>query len=125
VNPHAMFLREGCALPDRLALRQEQFCDKWMLVEGLTARALDTEIRAADWHFMWMVGSCCRRGCGWTAAGAEHQALERALGKIGEQYNASELDSVVIKKYPGFFMAKVMLHPRQIQQLTSLDMPNA
>ena len=120
-----MFLRDTCALPDRFALSQEQFCEKWMVVEGLTAKALDTKIRGAGWHFMWMVGSSSRRGFGWTAEEAEQQALERALRKQSEQYNASELDSVVIKKYPGFFMAKVILHPRLIQQLTSLDMPNA
>jgi len=120
-----MFLREACALPDRFALSQEQFCKKWMLVEGLTAQALDTKIRGAGWHFMWMVGSSSRHGYGWTAEGAERQALERALRRQSEQFNASELDSVVIKRYPGFFMAKVVLHPRRIQKLTSLDMPNA
>ena len=50
-----------------------------MLVDDLTAVALDAKIRNAGWHFMWMVGSCCRRGCGWTHEEAVHQALERAL----------------------------------------------
>jgi hypothetical protein len=96
-----------------------------MLVDDLTAVALDAKIRNAGWHFMWMVGSCCRRGCGWTHEEAVHQALERALNKTSEQFNASELESVVIKKYLGFFWAKVILHPRLIQQLTSLDTPCA
>jgi hypothetical protein len=96
-----------------------------MLVEGLTAQTLDADIRGAGWHFMWMVGSCCRLGYGWTAEGAERRALKRALRKQAEQFNASEIDSVVIKKYPGFFRAKVILHPRLIQQSTSLDMRKA
>ncbi len=95
-----------------------------MLVEGLTAQALDKKIRGAGWHFMWMLGSCSRCGCGWTEAKAVHQALERALNNTAARFNGSELDSVVVKKFPGFFMAKATLHPRLIQQMTSLDMPN-
>ncbi len=94
-------------------------------MEGATARTLDVKIRGARWHFMWMVGSCSRRGCGWSEDKAVRQALERALKHTGEQFNASELDSVVIKKFLGIFMAKVILHPRLIQRLTSLDIPNA
>jgi hypothetical protein len=120
-----MFLREACVLPDQLTLHQSWFCRDWMLVDDLTAVALDAMIRNAGWHFMWMLGSCCRRGWGWTHDEAVHQALERALKKTGEQFNASELDSVVIKKYTGVFMAKVILHPRVIQQMTSLDTPRA
>lgn len=91
------------------------------------SRALDAKTRDAGWHFMWTVGSFCRRGCGWTEDKAAYQALkrERALNKTSEQFSASELDSIVVKKYPGFFLAKAILHPRLIQQLTSLDMPNA
>lgn len=96
-----------------------------MLVEGLTAQTLDADIRGAGWHFMWMVGSCCQLRYGWTADGAECQTLQRALRKQADQFNASELDSVLIKKYPGFFRAKVILRPRLIQQSTSLDMQNA
>ncbi len=122
---HAIFLREGCTLPDRFVLRQERFCRNWTKVEDLTALALDARIRRVGWHFMWLLGSCCRRGCGWTRDGAVHQALERALNKTSEQYNASELDSVVVKKYPGFFIAKVILHPCVIQHQTSLETPRA
>ena len=123
--PHVMFLRETCALPDRFDLRQERFCDRWMQVDGLTACALDAKVRRAGWHFMWMVGSCCRRGLGWTEDRAVRQAVGRALHNTSEQLNAAELDSVVVKKYPGFFLAKATLHPRQIQQSASLDTPNA
>ena len=125
MKQNAVFLREDCTLPDRFVLRQERFCQNWTRVEDLTALALDARIRSAGWHFMWLLGSCCRRGCGWNRDGAVHQALERALKKTSEQFNASELDSVVVKKYPGFFMAKVILRPRVIQQLTSLDTPRA
>ena len=121
---HAIFLREGCALPDQFCLQQERFCQNWMLVEGLAAVTLDAKIRNAGWHFMWMLGSNSRRGLGKTREAAIHRALERALGVTSRQFNASELDSFLVKRYPGFYLAKVILHPRQIQQQTSLDLAN-
>lgn len=116
-----MFLREACALPSQFVLRQELFCPSWMLVEDLTAIALDAKIRSVGWHFMWMTGTASRRGFGWTSEEAIHQALVRALGNTAKQFNASELESFLVSKFLGFYMAKVIVHPRQIQQLTSLD----
>lgn len=121
---HAIFLREGCVLPDRFALQQEWFCQHWMLVEGLEAVTLDAKIRSVGWHFMWMLGSNGRHGCGRTRDGAIHRALERALKVTSRQFNASELDSYRVKKYLGFHIAKVILCPRQIQQRTSLEIAN-
>ena len=117
---HAIFLREGCTLPDRFVLQRERFCQDWMLVEGLAAVTLDAKIRSAGWHFMWMLGSNCRRGYGRTREGAIHRALERALKTTASQFNASELDSLLVKKYLGFHVATVILRPRQIQQQTVL-----
>ena len=118
---HAIFLRDECALPDKFVLRQERFCRDWMLVEGFAALALDAKIRSAGWHFMWMLGSSSRRGCGRTREGALHHALERALKVTAKQFNASELDSYQARKYPGFYVAKVILHPRRIQLQASVD----
>lgn len=116
-----MFLREACALPNQFVLRQELFCPKWMLVEDLTAAGLDAKIRSVGWHFMWMMGTSIRRGFGRTSDQAIHQALQRALNKTAKEFNASELESFLVSKFPGFYMAKVIVHPRQIQRLTSLD----
>jgi hypothetical protein len=57
VTPHAMFLRVGCILPDGLDLAQEHFCKEWMCVEDTMAAALDTKVRNAGWHFMWLHSS--------------------------------------------------------------------
>jgi hypothetical protein len=120
VKLHAIFLRDGCTLPDKFILRQERFCLDWMLVEGFAALTLDAKIRTAGWHFMWMVGSSVRRGCGRTREGAFHHALERALKITPSQFNSSELNSYEVKRYIGFYMARVTLQPRQIQQQTTL-----
>ncbi len=125
MKQHAIFLREGCTLPDRFALKQERFCLGWMLIEGLAAVTLDAKIRGAGWHFMCLIGSNSRRGCGRTREGAIRRALERALKITPGRFNASELDSCQVKRYPGFHMARVILQPRRIQRNAAWDLVDA
>jgi hypothetical protein len=121
VKLHSVFLRKRCILPDRLDPLQEPIGDNWTRVEELTSSILDRMIRQAGWHFMWMQGTCSRRGFGLTQESAADRALASALKGIARRFNAAELDSVLVTKYPGFHIAKVTLQPRQIQQHTSLD----
>jgi len=100
---------------------REPFGDEWTLVEEITAPVFDTMIRQAGWHFMWMQGSCSRRGFGLTRQEATHRALARALKGLTRRFNAAELDSVRVTKWLGFHIANLTLQPRQIQQHTSLD----
>jgi hypothetical protein len=122
VKAHAIFLRMGCVLPDGLNLTQEQFCQAWMFVEDTMSAALDLKVRNAGWHFMWLEDACSRRGVGLTATSAIGRATTLALNQIKGRFNAAELDSVSVRKYPGFQIAKVTLHPRQIQQAASLGL---
>ena len=121
MRPHCVFLRKGCILPDCLAPQREPIGGNWALVEDLSAPVLDGMIRKAGWHFMWIQGSCSRRGLGFTRDDAAGRALARALTGIASRFNAAELDSVKDVKYPGFHIANVTLQPRQIQQLASLE----
>ena len=121
VKLHSAFLRGGGILPARLEPMMEAVGDKWNLVREIAAPVFDTMIRQAGWHFMWIEGSCSRRGVGLTLEVATHRALTRALKGVTRRFNAAELDSVQISKYPGFQIANVTVQPRQIQQHTSLD----
>jgi hypothetical protein len=47
--------------------------------------------------------------------------LSRALKGVADRFNAAELDSVRVAKYPGFYIATVTLQSRQIQENTSLN----
>jgi len=118
---HSIFLRSGCILPDRVDPARESFCDNWARVKRIEASSLDVMIRQAGWHFMWVQGSCSRRGYGRTEEIATDQALTRALGGITRRFNAAEFDSLRIARFPGFYIASVTVQARQIQQNTSLD----
>jgi hypothetical protein len=95
--------------------------ENWTIVEEITARVLDTMIRQRGWHFMWIQGSCSRRGIGRKRNEATQRALERALKGLSRRFNAAELESVRSSKVLGFHIVMVTLQPRRIQQYTSLD----
>ena len=121
MNPHSVFLRKGCVLPDRLNPVRDPVCENWSHVAEIPAPALDTMIRRMGWHFLCVLRPFCRRGFGITDADAAQRALAGALKRVARQYNAAELVSVQSRKYPGFYVAAVILQPRQIQQFTSLE----
>jgi hypothetical protein len=103
-------------------LIQEQFGQKWMSVEDTTAVALDKKLRSADWHFMWLTEAHSSLSAGRTAESACNSAIVLALEKVQKRFNAAELSLLKITKYPGFWIAKVILQTRQVQQHPSLSL---
>jgi hypothetical protein len=121
MKQYAIFLRTRCLLPSGLGLIQKQFCELWMSVEDTTASALDTKVRNAGWHFMWLMEAYSCLGIGRTAESARRRAIILALSKVKQRFNAAELGLVKFTKYPGFQVARIILHTRQIQQQASLS----
>jgi hypothetical protein len=124
VRPHSVFLRKDCILPDHLEPLQEPVCENWTMVQEIAAPVFDSVIRQSGWHFMWINGASIRRGFGTTQQNATSRALTHALQGVRRRFNAAELDSVQVTRYPGFFVANVSVQPRQIQHDSSLDAPN-
>lgn len=118
---HSVFLRNGCILPDRFDLSRQPIGKEWSVVEEIPALVFDAMVRQAGWHFMWLQEACSRRGFGLTGEAAFHHALSRALKGVSMRFNAAELDSVQITKYPGFQIANVRVQTLQIQRHASLD----
>jgi hypothetical protein len=83
---------------------------------------LDVRVRKAGWHFMWLEDAYSRHGFGRTAESAISKAITLALNEVKVRFNAAELGSVSVSRYPGFQVAKVTLHARQIQQQASLGL---
>ena len=122
----SMFLRNSCRLPEGFRLKQQRFNDGWMSAGDISSAGLDVALRGAGWHFMWIEKACSRFGYGRTESSALTQATTRALDRISDQFNAAEVDSVRMSAYPGFRVARVNAHPRQIQRQASLSaMDNA
>jgi hypothetical protein len=118
----AIFLRTGCILPHGMELIQKRFDEKWMSVENATAAALDVRVRNAGWHFMCLQTAHSRVGIGRTAESATSKAMALALKKTDVRFNAAELGLVKVTRYPGFHVARLTLHTRQIQEHASLGL---
>jgi len=61
-----------------------------------------------------------RFAAGRTAESAIGKAITFALNQVNGRFNAAELNSIDVREFPGFQIAKVTLHARQIQQAASL-----
>ena len=118
MNPHAVFLRKECILPEGLHPVLQNVGDNWSVVEEYPALVFDTMVRQAGWLFIWLQGACSRRGYGLTQESATRRALLCALKEVPKQFNAAELDSVFVTEYPGFLIVSVRVQPLQIQQHT-------
>ena len=118
---HSVFLRIDCILPKQLDPLRSPFGKQWTLVDQIPASVFDTMIRQAGWHFIWMSGSCSRRGFARTQEKAIERALGRALGAVSRQSNAADFESVHVIKYLGFLVANVTVQRRRIQQKSVLE----
>ena len=61
-----------------------------------------------------------RTGVGQTREEALHRALNRALKGLANRFNAAELESIQVSRFPLFHVATVTLQPRHIQRECSL-----
>jgi hypothetical protein len=121
VKLSTVLLRNGCMLPSGFDLRREPFSKGWAEAMETPATELDARIRGVGWHFMWIVGSHSSHAFGRTAETAIHRALAYALRQVNGRFNAAELDSVHVTRFPGFRMARVGVQARQIQRQTQLN----
>ncbi len=121
MTPHSVFLRSNCVLPVPLDPLTEPVGENWTRVEQITAPVFDTMIRQKGWHFMQVDHLCARKAFGLTETAAVQGALARSLKGVAGRFNAAELISIRVRKYPGFYIAGVTLQPRQIQQYTWLE----
>jgi hypothetical protein len=121
VKLRSVFLRDDCILPSSLDPLRHAFGEHWTHVEGILEPVFDTVIRHAGWHYIWMLGSCSRRGWARTQDAAIDKGLSRALRALSDQANAAELDSVQITRYPWFHVANVTVQRRCIQEHSALE----
>ncbi len=125
MTPQTVFLRTRCILPSGVRLRQEIYCTKWAVVENVTAPSLEQRIRGEGWYFLGLQAFSSRLAFGLTSKTAIHNAIEHALRRVKGNFNAAEVHSLRVFKYPGFRIAKVTLHARHIQQGPSLELSYA
>jgi|HubBroStandDraft_6_1064221.scaffolds.fasta_scaffold157420_2 hypothetical protein len=124
ISELTMLLRGRVEVPGDLSLVTEEFQEGWSFVQSGDTHWLNKEIRLRGWHFMWIGEGSRRGGVGQTSQEAIAGALKLALRRVGDCFNAAEIESIEVKKYPWFVVAKVKVYPYQIQEsgvLSSFD----
>ncbi len=117
MSPRSLFVRSGCVLPGGFRLKQERFNNGWMVAGDISSAGLDATLQRWGWHFRSFFYNCSRLGCGKTEQSAVSHATTRALQRIAATFNVAEVDQVRVFSYPGFRVARVTAHARQIARM--------
>lgn len=122
MNSCSLFLRAGTVLPSGCILQGETVCDGWISVNPGSANEVDAWLRAAHWHFMWLTLVSSHMGIGLTSDIAIGKAKLAALSGLKRRFNAAELIATTVRRYFGFYVARVKLASRHIQECASLGL---
>lgn len=106
-------------MPGGFRLEQERFNDGWMRAGDISTAGLDWALRGAGWRLLWIEKASRGLGFGRSEFAALSHATARALNRIGDRFNAAEVDSVRMSGFPWFRIVRVTAHPRQILEQAS------
>jgi len=115
-----VLLRVRVELPAGLKLATDEFREGWNFVRSGDARRLGKKIQTRGWNFIKIAEGSLRSGVGETSQEAIAAALKLALRRIGEDFNAVEVERIELSRYPWFVLARVRVFPYRIQQGTKL-----
>jgi hypothetical protein len=116
LEQHTIFLREHIMLPEGIALAGETVCEGWVVLQSGDAPWLDTAIRSLGWNSTVLTQPYWRRGFANGAQDAIRRAAQLALRKVGKRFNAAEIGHVVVTKRLWFYVARVGIFSRYIQE---------
>jgi hypothetical protein len=117
-----LLLRARIELPEGLKLATDEFREGWEFARIVNSYRLEKQIAAHGWNFIKVDNGQLRSGVGDTSQEAIANALNLALRRIGQNFNAAEVEHVELTQYPWFFLARVTVSPRRIQQGTELPL---
>jgi hypothetical protein len=117
-----ILLNQSKLMTDSFALETSPYSGNWSVVEGLDGFAVDRNIHAAGWNFLFMAGEV--KAMFWGALGPKkiQNALRRILEKVKQQqFNGLEVTGVVARRFLGMPYSVVTAHSRHVQQTCRLD----
>ena len=116
LEQHTIFLREHIILPEGIALAGETICEGWVVLQSGDAPWLDKTIRARGWNSNVLTRMYWKSGYANRAQDAIRRAAQRALRKVNERFNAAEIGHIVVAKHLWFYVARVGIFYRYIQE---------
>ena len=111
-----MLLRARLELPSGLKLATDEFQEDWKFLRNVNAVRLEKKVRAQGWNFIKIADGSLRSGVGSSSQEAIASALKLALRRVGEHFNAAEVEHIELTEYPWFFLARISLNPYLLQK---------
>ncbi len=116
LEEHTIFLREHIMLSEGIALAGNSICEGWVVLQSGDAMWLDKTIRGLGWNSNVLTRMCCRSGYANRAQDAIQRAAQLALRKVDKRFNAAEIGHVVVAKHLWFYVARVGIFSRYVQE---------
>jgi hypothetical protein len=111
-----VLLRVRVELPVGLKMATDEFREGWNFLRTVNVQRLEKKIRKRGWNFIKIATGDLRSGVGPTAQEAIASALNLALRRVSEHFNAVEVEEVELIRYPWFFLARVKVYAYRIQE---------
>jgi hypothetical protein len=129
INPGAILIEKGTALPPSFRLENNSYPSAWMSVanngNGGAARHahdLESKLAATGWTFFYMAGEVTANACGFDRQKTVHKAVERLIaGAKRQNFNCLEIDKVAMHSFLGMPYASVSAHVCHIQESSLLS----
>jgi len=117
-----ILLKQSKLMTASFALDTSPYSGNWSVVEGLDGFAVDRNIHAAGWNFLFMAGEVKAMFLGALRPKKIQNALRRILEKVKQQqFNGLEVTGVVARHFLGMPYSVVTAHSRHVQQTCRLD----
>ena len=116
LKPHTIFLREHIMLPQGIAFAGEPICDGWVVLQPGDALWLNKTVEGLGWNFNVLTRMYWRSGYASRAQDAIHKAVQLILRKVAKRFNAAEIGHIVVVKHLWFYVARVGIFSRYIQE---------
>jgi hypothetical protein len=98
-------------------LESAPYFGSWRVVRSIDSVALDREVRAAGWQFLFMGAEVKVMFLGAFRAKKIKNAFGRILGKMkGQDFNRIEVTGIIAKRFLGIPYTTVSAHSQHLQQ---------
>lgn len=103
-------------LPEGITLAGNSICEGWVILQSGEATWLDKAIRGLGWNSNMLTRTYWRSGYANRAQDAIYKAAQLALRKVDKRFNAAEIGHVIVVKRLWFYVARVGIFSRCIQE---------
>ena len=116
LEQHTIFLREHVILPQGIALAGETICEGWVVLQPSDALRFNETAQGVGCNFNVLTRMYWKTGYANHAQDAIRRAVQLILRKVAKRFNAAEIGHIVVDKHLWFYVARVGIFSRYIQE---------